>query len=173
MKKTFDKNFLMANRGCYSEEKMAAQSFYRDDCTLDMYLDSDIPLRDKFWFVLHKCELTERHKKDLAIICAETVLPIYEKKYPDNKTVRDTIQAAKDYLDGVIGIDELKKKQYVLYNVSYAAHAIAYDAAAFAAFAAYVNPSSIGYAVDAVDAVDEDKFILLQVLKDFCKNLQS
>jgi hypothetical protein len=39
--------------------------------------------------------------------CAESVLHIYEKRYPNDDRPRKAIQAARDYANGVIGKDEL------------------------------------------------------------------
>jgi hypothetical protein len=98
----------------------------------------------------------EMHEKDLAIGCAEIVLAIYEKKYPDNKAPREAIQAAKDYLAGTIGIDELNIKRRAAYAAAYAdAYAAAADAAA--AYAAYADAYAAAayaaaYAADAAYA---------------------
>ena len=39
--------------------------------------------------------------------CAELVLPIYEKYYPDDNRPRLAIHAARDYANGLITIEEL------------------------------------------------------------------
>lgn len=39
--------------------------------------------------------------------CAELVLPIYEKQYPNDDRPKKAIQAARDYANGLIGIEEL------------------------------------------------------------------
>lgn len=39
--------------------------------------------------------------------CAELVLPIYEKRYPNDNRPRKAIQAARDYANGLISAEEL------------------------------------------------------------------
>jgi hypothetical protein len=73
--------------------------------------------------------------------CAETVLHIYEAKYPDDKRPRECIEACYRYERGEIDEDELKKY----------ADAAAY-AAAYAAYAAY----AAAYAAYAADAAEYD-----------------
>jgi hypothetical protein len=86
--------------------------------------------------------------------CAETVLHIYETKYPDNNSPRECIEACYRYERGEIDEDELKKYRkaaHAAYADAYAAdavfaahaaahaatHADAHADAAFAAFAAF------------------------------------
>ena len=78
--------------------------------TLDSILNSEIPLKDKFWFVCKKLATKEQNQQ-IAIFCAETVLHIYENKYPNDKRPREAIQAAKDYLAGKISVSELQIKR--------------------------------------------------------------
>jgi hypothetical protein len=59
--------------------------------------------------------------------CAEMVLPIYEKRYPDDKRPRLAIQAARDYANGLITMEELAASRA-------AARAAARDAAWAAAW---------------------------------------
>jgi hypothetical protein len=66
-----------------------------------------------------------------AILCAESVLYLFENKYPENKKPSEAIKAAKEYLKN--------KNSYAAYavNAAYAAYAAAYaDNAANAAYAA-------------------------------------
>lgn len=64
----------------------------------------------------------------IAADCAERVLPIYEKKYPDDKRVRDCIAMCRMWVKGKATDDELRA----------AVDAAAYAAdAAYAAYAAY------------------------------------
>jgi hypothetical protein len=62
-----------------------------------------------------------------AILCAEAVLLIFEKKYPEDKRPRKSIEAAKGYL----------KNPSIDNDVAAYAAAYADDAAAYAAAAAY------------------------------------
>jgi hypothetical protein len=96
--------------------------------------------------------------------CAETVLHIYETKYPDNNSPRECIEACYRYERGEIDEDELKKyaaayadtyaADAAAYAATYAAYvayvAYAYDAAAYAAYAAACAANAAAYA--AADA---------------------
>ena len=148
MKKELTKAYISSERGCYSKEQVEALSFIKkkEEPTIIDVVESEIPLKDKFWFVINKCELTERQKQDIAIACAEIVLEIYESKYPNDKAPREAIQAAKDFLAGKITIDILRSKRNA---VVYAA-----NAAAYAADAAYAANVAAAYAADAADAAN-------------------
>lgn len=55
MQKIFTPEFMLANCGCYSEEQLMKCSFMKNsEVTLMSILDSEIPLKDKFWFVRNK-----------------------------------------------------------------------------------------------------------------------
>ena len=75
----------------------------------------------------------------LAVICAETVLHVYEEKYPDDKLPRKAIEAAIAYTEDP---SEANRK-------ATAAADAAADAAAYAAAAA---------AADAADAAAEREY---------------
>jgi hypothetical protein len=82
-------------------------------------------------------------KKDLALLSAdyaERVLHIYEKEYPDDKRVRECIQATRDYADGKITEEKLKEfKKAANANTDPVAAAAA---ASWASAAAYATVSS-------------------------------
>ena len=135
MKKEFTPDYILENRGCYATNQVENLSFItKPIISIDDMLNSEMPLKDKYWWVIKKCDLTIRQKQDLAILCAEIVLIIYEEKYSDNKAPRLAIEAAKDYLAGTISIEELREKRANAANAADAAYAA--DAAAYAAYAA-------------------------------------
>ena len=68
---------------------------------------------------------------------AELVLPIYEKHYPDDKRPRLAIQAARDYANGLIKIEELYAARDAAGDAASAANAAAWVAARTAASAAW------------------------------------
>jgi len=72
--------------------------------------------------------------------CAEMVLPIYEKAYSDDKRPRLAIQAARDYANGLITMEELRAAASDA--ASDAAWAAASDAASDAAWAARAAASA-------------------------------
>jgi hypothetical protein len=82
--------------------------------------------------------------------CAETALPFFEKKYCDDKRPREAIQIVRNYADGKINLEELKKYRA-------AAAAYAYDAAAYAAYAADDAAAAAAYAA-ADAAADADAY---------------
>ena len=110
------------------------------------------------WWSEYKTEI--KNLVFLSAKCAETVLHIYEEKYPDDMRVRDCIQACFDFAKGKITEDELKKYRD-------RANAAAADAAAFAAACAVYAAdaraaraaraaNAANAAVNAANAADDD-----------------
>ena len=111
-----------------------------------------------------------------AIWCANDSLKYYEKKYPKDTRAIDCIQAAEDYLDGKIKVDELIKKQKAAYGATSVASGAAgraiaavisasmsitavntaswANAAAAAAYAAHTAAAAIDASIASVDAHD-------------------
>jgi hypothetical protein len=173
MKQDFTKKFMQDNCGCYSKEQLMNCSFMKSEIiTLQSILDSEISIKDKYWFVCKKLATKEQNQQ-IAIGVAEIVLVIFENKYPDDKRPREAIQAAKDYLSGVIGIDKLRKKRAAAAAAN-AAAAAANAAAAAAANAAYAAAANAAYAAAAYAAAaaayaaNALKESLLIFLKEFC-----
>ena len=63
-------------------------------------------LDDTIW-AFRAVEGKDKEIRLFAADCAEMVLPIYEKHYPDDKCPRLAIHAARDYANGLITIEEL------------------------------------------------------------------
>ena len=188
MQQQFTKDFMIANSGCYDEQKLLSLSFMRnEDITLKSIVESEIPLRDKFWFVCKKLA-TKEENQQITINVAEIVLPIYEKHYPDNKAPREAIEAAKQYIAGHISLETLLSKRraaavYAVYAVNAVDAAYAAVYAADAAAAVYAAYAAAVYAVNAVDtavnaayavdaayaaaAVYDIKIELLNLLKNY------
>ena len=79
----------------------------------------------------------EKSARLFAADCAERVLPIYEKEYPDDDRPRKAIQAARDYANGKITKDKLAAAWDAARAAAWdAARAAARDAAWAAAWAA-------------------------------------
>ena len=111
MQQTFTHDFMKQNCGCYSEEQLMSCSFMKFEIvTLKSIIESEIRLKDKYWFICRKLATKEQNQK-IAIDLAEIVLPIYEKRDPNNKAPREAIEAAKDFLAGRINVDILLKKR--------------------------------------------------------------
>ena len=182
MKKLFTPQYIEANKGCYSFEQVRNLSFMsKKEITIGDIIDSEISLEDKFWFVLNKINLSVRQKQDLAIMLAEAVLEIYEKRYLDNKAPREAIQAAKDYLNGTITKEILLQKRHAAaYAAAYAADAAdAYAAAAAAATATATATATAAAAATAATAYADAaaaaarQSTLLVILKSFITNQES
>ena len=171
MKTEFTKQEMYNIKGCYSKETLDNCSFMsKDNISLQSILDSEIPLKDKSWFIRNSIQLSDIEKRQFAIGCALVVLPIYENKYPSNDDPRKAIEAAEKYLKNEITLQELnifRKAAYAAYDAAdayYAAYAAA--AAYYAAYAAYAADA----ADDAYAAADDDityKDKLLLFFKEF------
>ena len=105
----------------------------------------------------------EKTLRLFAADCAEHVLGIYEKTYPNDDRPRKAIQAARDFANGLI--DASAAHAYAAYAsaaAAYAAYASAGAAAAYAAYAsadaayasAYAAAEAASDAANAFDAAD-------------------
>jgi hypothetical protein len=93
--------------------------------------------------------MTKEQCVEWAIYCAEQVIGIFEKKYPEDSRPRRAIEAAKEYLKNPC--DETKRAADAAADAAYAAADAAY-AAAYAAYAAYAAADAAAYAAAAADA---------------------
>lgn len=131
MQQIFTTKFMTDNCGCYSDSKLMQCSFMSlSVITLESIIKSEIPLRDKYWFICKKLA-DKKQNQQIAIRVAEIVLPIYEKRYPNNKAPREAIEAAKQYIAGHISLEQLREKR----RAAAAAYADAYADAAYSAYA--------------------------------------
>ena len=98
----------------------------------------------------------------VACDCVELVLPIFEKKYPDDKRVRECLETTRKWANGEATIEDVHKARAAAYAAAtaatataaaYAAYATAY--AAYATYAAY-DAAADAAAYDAYDAADAD-----------------
>ena len=142
MKKTFTKDYIIQNKGCYDLEQVEKIKCINDKKITLKQLFNDLPIKDFSWFLVRKCELTTLEKQFFALHCAKQVLPIYEAKNPNDKRVSECIEATERYLNGKISIDELMDKR------SAAAYAATAADAAYASYAA----DAAAYASCAADA---------------------
>ena len=109
MEQIFSKKFMQDNCGCYKEENGKLESMVlkgREEITYQDILDSEIPLRDKYWFFCKKV-FSKKQNQQISIQVAECVLPIYEAKHPDNKSPREAIEVAKLFFTGHISLEKL------------------------------------------------------------------
>ena len=147
--KSFTHEYMKENCGCYKVDQLMKCSFMQSEpVTLQSIIDSEIPVKDKFWFLCNKV-LTKEQNQRIAIELAKSVLHIYENEYPEDKSVRNAIQGAEDYLAGKISIEEFRQLKS---DAAYAANAAAYAAANAAAYAAYAASAANAAAYAAADA---------------------
>ena len=115
-------------------------------------------LNDTIW-AFRAVEGKDKEIRLFAADCAEMVLPIYEKDYPDDKRPRLAIQAARDYANGLITLEQLTSAS----DAAAAAWGAARDAAAAARAAALA--AAWGAAAAARGAArDEIKQLLLKYI---------
>jgi hypothetical protein len=96
MQKTFTPDYIRNNKGCYDLEQVNTLSFIGNaEIDIQTLLASEMPLEDKYWFVIHKCKLTTKQQQLLALSCAKITLHIYEQQYPNDARVADCITAAE------------------------------------------------------------------------------
>ncbi len=154
MKRTFTKEYMLSNRGCYSRDSMLSTPFIKNEIITLKNLFDGLPINDFTWFFVRKCDLTLSQKKEIALHCAKQVLPIYEKQYPNDSRVRESLEATEGYINGTTSIEELMKSRAA------SASASAWDAAAAAAAdaawaAAAASAAAAAAASDAAAAWDE------------------
>ena len=136
------------------------QHYSNLEFTFDDFIDLEhISYNDKIWVakqVLNKNQLCH-----FGLLCAESVLNIFESKYPEDKRVGDCIRyliKVKNFED----ITKIQKEKIIMHrDAAYAAYAAAYaaDAAAAAADAdAYADAADAyaAYTADAAAAADAD-----------------
>lgn len=172
----FTKGFMVRNSGCYSYEKLMDCSFMKnEEITAEAILNSEIPLKDKFWFFCYKV-FGEVENQRLCIEVAKTVLPIWENVYPEDKRLRKAIEAAIQYREGCISLEELngfiKKAEVAFIDASdfYAEYVVSSIVHACNCIAVYANANdSAFYSSDlAITASDNNiQNQLLKILKSF------
>ena len=96
-------------------------------------------LNDTFW-ALKAVEGKAKEIRLFAADCAEMVLPIYEKRYPDDSRPRMAIQAARDYANGLITLEEFAAAAWAARSAAMSAGSAAWSAA-WAAWAAVGSPA--------------------------------
>ena len=113
MKKTFTKQYLIDNRGCYELSQVEALLCINNESITLNDLFDELTIRDFCWWLVRKCDLTEGQKVSFAVHCAEQVLPIYEAKFPNDFRLRECLEATKKFQSGEITKEELEAKRRV------------------------------------------------------------
>jgi hypothetical protein len=126
-------------------------------------------LDDTLW-AFRAVEGKDKEIRLFAADCAEMVLPIYEKEYPDDDRPRKAIQAARDYANELISVEQLAAARDAAVAAwaaagaaRDAAWAAARDAARDAAWAAWAAARA-AWAAARDAARDEIKSLLLKYI---------
>jgi len=173
MKKTFTKEYILKNKGCYSTEQVENLKCIKNKVITLKQLFRDLPIKDFTWFLFKKCDLDLSQKRYFALHCAKEVESIYNEKYPDDNNVSECIKAIEECLKGNISTEELKgKRDAVAYATAYAV-----DDVADVVYAIYVvavaYADAVYAAVDVVAAVAAvDTAAYRSSLWEFVKDLK-
>jgi hypothetical protein len=156
MKKVFTPDYIRKNKSCYELPQVNRISFIDNpEIHINDILNSEISLKDKGWFLVQKCELTNKQKADLAHRLAWVVLPIFEAKHPKDKRVRECLDAITQFNAGEITREVLLNKRDAAADAAaYAAADAAAYAAAYAADAAAADAADAAYAYADAYAAD-------------------
>lgn len=134
-------------------ENFKTQYPYFDGTLSDFVALENITYNDKIWVATRL--LSKNQLVHWSILCAESVQPIFESKYPENKTVSNLLAYMKELGDfenlTTAQKDKLHDLRVQCRNAAaafaaYAADAAAESATATAAFAAYAADYAADYA---------------------------
>ena len=157
MKKEFTKKYIIDNKGCYDINQVNSLSFINNtEITILDIINSEMPTKDKIWFLFKKSDLTLDQKKELSYLLAENVSHIYNERYPSDNRVKDCIKAIKDFNNNPITKEKLLEFRRAAADAADAAADTADAAyaadAADAAYAAAYAAAAAAYAADAAAA---------------------
>jgi len=93
----------------WPEERIRDAAGDRDPWTaLDVLAMEDVPAADRLWVVLRKELIPTPILHELACRFADEVLPIYERKHPDDSRPRAAIAAKRAWMRGELSDTELR-----------------------------------------------------------------
>ncbi len=136
----------------YTEEKIKELFGRKKYLNVKQILDLDIPAEDRLWVVLRPEMIPEMIIHEFLCQVAESVLPIYEKEYPDDKRPRNAIETKRRWINGEATDEELAAARVAARD---AARVAARDAAWVAAWAA-ARAAARAAAGDAARAAARD-----------------
>jgi len=153
MKKEFTKKYIIDNKGCYDINQVNSLSFINNtEITILDIINSEMPTKDKIWFLFKKSDLTLDQKKELSYLLAENVSHIYNERYPSDNRVKDCIKAIKDFNNNPITKEKLLEFRRAAADAADAAADTADAAYAADAADAAADTADAAYAADAADA---------------------
>ncbi len=106
MKTVFTREYISQNKGCYDTTDglsfMSKESIHIDDI-----LSSEIPVRDKFYFLWHKCQLTSSERMEIIVF----IMTHYCRNFGKDAgfDVKLFWNKFSDYINGRITISDLRK----------------------------------------------------------------
>ena len=115
-------------------------------------------VQDMLWCLRTTIQDSKKVTSQLAIEFAEISLPVFEERYPEDHRPRRAIQAARDYCNGTISVEDLaaaRRDADAAADAADAADADAADAAVHAAYAADAAVHAADAAVHAAYAADD------------------
>jgi hypothetical protein len=116
------------------------------DYDVDTFLDLDnITYQDKIWVLRRIMNATQA--RIFAILCADSVLPIFESKYPNDYRVRNCLNFLKSIKD--LGNLTEEEKTELKFQRKAAAATYSADAATYSAAAAYADAATYSAAAAA------------------------
>jgi hypothetical protein len=137
MLKYFDNEYIKTLDPCADGWKNLIKHYPNWSGTpLDFLELEHVPVEDKQWLLLREDFLLERDLHLYACFCAESVLHIFEKEYPNDKRSRQAIEAKRKWLNGEMGNSELDAAWAAARAAAWAAGDAAGDAAGAAVWAA-------------------------------------
>ena len=135
---------------CYDPAKYLPEDW--SGTALDILRVEDCLAVDRLWVVLREGWIGDTTLRLFACDCAERVLPLFEKKFPEDKRPHQAIEVARRYAEGDAADEELRAAQMAAWAVvteaSWAARATGWAADAAAENAACM-------ARDAVEGVED------------------
>jgi len=99
-------------------EFVGGDELYGSDTLINMNtVMRALTLEDAVWTLRATTQDSSKVCRLFAADCAESVLHIFEEKYPDDKQPRNAIQSARDFANGLIGIEALKETENIINNL--------------------------------------------------------
>ena len=177
---------ILESGSCYSEDRIRELVGKRKSVSLKNVLDcKDLSDADKGWAFSRLSFVDDRDKRLFACACAESVLHIYEAKYPGDNRPRQATEVARRYATGEATAAELSAARAASaaaraasaaasaawaasYAASDAARAAASDAASYAAsYAAWAASYAASDAAWAAARAEQ-----VQLIRRFCETGQ-
>jgi len=129
---------IMEQKPCeeYPRERVEELFSGREELTAMEVLDLEIPFLDRLWVFVECGLLSGKDLRLFACDCAESVLPLFERKHPDDRRPREAISVARRYAMGEATKEELSAAYAAAWSTAHATWSSARSAAWYAAWSA-------------------------------------